>query len=521
MPVLSRRSLLLATPALLLAGCGNGVAQPGGTPFTLGVASGDPAPDGFVLWTRLAPDPLAPDPLGDGGMGPNPVELRWEVAADENFRVIAAGGTATALPAEAHSVHVEVSGLRPGAWYWYRFLTAGQASDVGRARTAPAAGEMPARLRLILASCQNWEHGYFGAWRHAAAEDADAICFVGDYIYEYGTNQRPTLMSRLHRGGNCTTLAEYRARYAQYKTDPHLQAAHRAAPWILTWDDHEVENDYAGDRAEKSAEQAGFLARRAAAYQAYWEHMPLRHAQRPVAADAQIYRRLDFGRMARLHVVDDRQYRAPQACPKPALGGGSNTVGLECTERLRPDRSLLGMAQERWLEDGLAASPARWNVLVQQSLFAEMRQGTPEQPRWWTDAWDGYPAARQRLTDYIATSKPANPLILGGDVHCFYATDIKTNNADSRARVIASEFIGSSISARGWTNAQLGQHLAANPHIRFADAEKRGYAVLDLANGATQARFRAIQDAKDPNTGVATLQNFVVEAGRPGLQISG
>ena len=519
MTLFPRRSVLLAAPALVL-GAGiedrRGFAQPAGTPFTLGVASGDPAPDGFVLWTRLAPDPL-----DGGGMPDRPVAVRWEVASDEGFSAIVAQGTETALPAEAHSVHVEVVGLRPGAWYFYRFLAAGQASDVGRARTAPAPGEAPERLRLILASCQNWQHGYFAAWRHAAAEEADVICFVGDYIYEYGVLRRMPVPARAHVGGECRTLGEYRTRYAQYKTDPNLQLAHRAAPWILTWDDHEVENDYAADRPEKLVEQPGFLARRAAAYQAYWEHMPLRRAQRPVGPDARIYRRLDFGRLARLHVVDDRQYRATQACPRPDLGGGSATVGPECTDRLRPDRSLLGMEQERWLEAGLAESPARWNVLVQQSLFAEFRQGTPEQPRWWTDAWDGYPAARRRLTDFIATRKPANPLILGGDVHCFYATDIKTDFTDSRAPVIASEFIGSSITSNGWTNAHLAPLLPANPHIRFADAEKRGYAVLDLGARATQARFRSVKDVTDPNTGVETLKTFTVEAGRPSLHMGG
>ena len=519
MPRILRRTLILGAPALLLHGIGGvtrGVAQPAGTLFALGVASGDPAPDGFVLWTRLAPDPL----MG-GGMPDRPMEVRWEVATDENFRAIVASGTETAQPAGAHSVHVEVGGLRPGAWYWYRFLAGGQVSDAGRARTAPALGASPERLRLILASCQNWQHGYFSAWRHAAAEDADAICFVGDYIYEYGPLRRMPVPARAHMGGEARTLAEYRTRYAQYKTDPDLQTAHRAAPWILTWDDHEVENDYAGDHPEKLAELPGFLARRAAAYQAYWEHMPLRLAQRPDGPNARIYRRLDFGHLARLHVLDDRQYRAYQACPRPEQGGGSATVGPDCTERLRPERSLLGAAQEQWLEAGLAESPARWNVLVQQSLFAEFRQGTPAEPRWWTDAWDGYPAARQRLTNFIATRKPANPLILGGDVHCFYATDIRTDFADSRAAVIASEFIGSSISSRGWTNAQLQPLLAANPHIRFAELEKRGYAVLDLGAKATQARFRAIGDATNPHTGVETLKMFTVEAGRAGLHIAG
>ena len=515
--MLRRRHLLLGAPAILVAArAGIAVAQPGANLFALGVASGDLAPDGFVIWTRLAPDPLA-----GGGMGEQPVAVRWEVAEEAGFARIVARGEAMALADAAHSVHVEVAGLRPGAWYWYRFLANGQASDVGRARTAPAATDNLAQLRLILASCQNWQHGYFGAWRHAAAEEADAICFVGDYIYEYGRATRQILPERLHVGGECRTLAEYRTRYAQYKTDPDLQLAHRAAPWIVTWDDHEVENDYAADMPERRAEQPGFLARRAAAYQAFWEHMPLRAAQRPVGPDATIYRRLDFGRLARLHVVDDRQYRAGQACPRPELAAGSTTVGPDCTERLRPDRSMLGMAQERWLEDGLAGSAAQWNVLLQQSLFAEFRQGVPDQPRWWTDAWDGYPAARQRLIDVIGSRKPANPIILGGDVHCFYATDIKADFVNPNAPTVASEFIGSSIASRGWNNAQLQPLLGPNPHIRFADAEQRGYAVLELAARETAIRFRAIRDATVAASPIATLRRFAVEAGRAGLQITG
>jgi len=514
---LSRRAILLAAPALLLAARADSViAQPAGTLFTLGVASGDPLPDGFVLWTRLAPDPLA-----GGGMPDRPVEVRWEVASDESFRAIVARGSETAEAVSAHSVHAEVSGLRPGAWYWYRFLAAGQVSETGRARTAPAAGATPDRLRLILASCQNWQHGYYAAWRHAVAEAPDAICFVGDYIYEYGPVGHLPVVTRRHQGGECVTLAEYRARYAQYKTDADLRRAHAAAPWIVTWDDHEVANDYAADRPSRLAEQPGFLARRAAAYQAFWEHMPLRRAQRPRGAEARIYRHLDHGRLVRLHVVDDRQYRAYQSCPRPDRGGGSNTVGPDCADRLLPERSLLGAEQERWLEDSLAGSPARWNLLVQQSLFAEFRQGTPEQPRWWTDAWDGYPAARRRLTDFIASRRVANPLILGGDVHCFYATDIKTDFTDPAAPVIASEFIGSSITSRGWTNAQLSQYLPANPHIRFADAEKRGYAVLEIGAKTAEAAFRAMADVTDPASPAVTLRRFSVETGRPGLHVGG
>jgi alkaline phosphatase D len=238
-----------------------------------------------------------------------------------------------------------VAGLRAGRWYWYRFLAAGAASPVGRTRTAPASAATPERLRLILASCQNWEHGYFHAWRHAAAESADAVCFVGDYIYEYRANPRRPLQARPHQDWAAVTLDQYRDRYALYKTDADLQAAHAAAPWIMTWDDHEVVNDYAADRPEILAQQPQFLARRAAAYQAFWEHTPMRRAHKPAGPDATIYRRLGWGKLARLHVVDDRQYRDYQSCAKPELGGGSTTVGADCADRTRPERTMLGTPQ--------------------------------------------------------------------------------------------------------------------------------------------------------------------------------
>lgn len=499
------RRRLLQAPAIAVVGLGFAAGRPGwaqqaGQPFGLGVASGEPVADGFVIWTRVALA-LTPD-----------VPVRWEVAEDAGFGVVVARGEERALAEEAHSLHVEVRGLRPGRWYFYRFIAGGEASAVGRARTAPEVGGGAERLRVILASCQNWEHGHFGAWRHAAAEGADMVCFVGDYIYEYRANPRRPLAGRGHQDWAAESLGQYRERYALYKSDPDLQLAHAAAPFVAIWDDHEVVNDYAADRPERIAEQGAFLARRAAAYRAFWEHMPLRRAHKPVGSDALVYRRLDWGRLARLHVVDGRQYRDYQACPRPDFGGGSTTVGAECAERARPERSLLGGAQERWLAEGLTGSPAQWNLLAQQSLFAPFNQGSEAAPRHWTDAWDGYPGARARLLEVLAGGQVRNPVILGGDVHCFYANDIPL-----AGRVVASEFVGSSISSRGWSREQAGRFLPLNPHIRFAEPERRGYGVLDVTPAGAEMRFRAVADVLDPASPVATLASFRVRDGVAGV----
>ncbi|HEX3157585.1 MAG TPA: alkaline phosphatase D family protein, partial [Gemmatimonadaceae bacterium] len=319
-------------------------------PFTLGVASGDPTPDGVVLWTRLAPDPLR-----GGGMPPRRVPVRWEIAADEGFARIVQRGEALALPELAHSVHVEVRGLASDRVYWYRFITGGAASPVGRTRTAPAAGARLDRFALAFASCQSYQSGYYTAHRHLANEDVNLVVFLGDYIYEGGIDQGGV---RRHTGPEIMSLGDYRDRYALYKTDPDLQAAHAAFPWTVTTDDHEVDNNYAGEISERYDAPQLFLQRRAAAYQAYYEHMPLRRSSMPKGPDLPLYRRLGFGDLLELNVLDTRQYRTDQPC--------GDSVTPHCAESLSPDATILGAAQERWLLDGLGASAARWNLLGNQ-----------------------------------------------------------------------------------------------------------------------------------------------------------
>ncbi len=503
-----RRSFLIAAASALAAP--RLWARPAFSayPFALGVASGAPLPDGVVLWTRLAPDPL-----NGGGLPPAAIEVRWEVARDEGFRNIVRRGRTLAEPQHAHSVHVEVDGLEPARWYWYRFMAGDAVSPSGRTRTAPVADAATDRLRFAFASCQQYEQGFYAAHRHMAAEDLDLVVFLGDYIYESSWGSRHV---RKHEGPEPYTLEQYRNRHACYKSDPDLQRCHAAFPWLVTWDDHEVDNDYANDRPEDL--DPDFLVRRAAAYRAYWEHMPLRRSALPAGAHMQLYDRYDFGRLARFHVLDGRQYRDPQACPRYGRGGSNVIDDALCPERLAPQRSLLGARQERWLEDGLAASRARWNILAQPLLMAQMERKPGPEKRFWSDGWDGYPAARARLLQAIAERKPANPLVIGGDVHFNCVADLKADFDDPKSAVVATEFCGTSISSQGPAQAQLDARRQENPHVRFAHSEKRGYVMLELVDKHCLARLRAIDSEKAADSPISTLAAFVVEDGRPGAE---
>ena len=511
-----RRRLLAAAWSLALGGIlAPSVARTAGRPrfaaypFTLGVASGCPRPDGIVLWTRLAPDPLH-----GGGMPPEAVDVRWELARDAAFRHIVRTGSVRATPEAAHSVHVELRGLEPGRTYFYRFAAGDAQSPVGRTRTAPAPDAEVARLRFAFASCQQYEHGYYGAYRHMAAEDVDLVVFLGDYIYERSWGRDPV---RSHWEAEATTLAGYRNRHAQYKTDPDLQAMHALVPWIFTWDDHEVANDYAATQGQYL--EPDFVRRRAAAYRAYYEHMPLERAMLPSGPDMRIYERFAWGRLALFHMLDDRQYRHVQVCPNPKRGGGSNVVDdLACPERTDPGRSLLGLEQERWLEDGLAGSAAHWNVLGQQSLMAQLDRLPGPGTTHWTDSWDGYPAARRRLLEFVAARCPGNVLVIGGDVHSHWVCDLKIDFDRPDAPTVATEFCGTSITSQAWPQSRNLALLPDNPHVRFASSERRGYVTMTLTPGLVHAHLRGIANEKVRDTPIATQAAFAIENGRPGAQ---
>lgn len=473
----------------------------------LGVASGEPAPDGFVIWTRLAPDPLA-----GGGMPAVTFEVDWMVAEDEGFSRIVREGKALAEPDWAHSVHVEVQGLSPDRWYWYRFRLSDVESPVGRARTTPTAtaGE---RLRFIFASCQRWEVGYHAAWRHAASASPDLIVHLGDYIYEFplrgGTNY-----IRTYDWGEALTLADYRNRYALYKLEPELQAAHAACPWVVTWDDHEVANDYANDHSAvlDPNQPQSFLDRRAAAYKAYYEHMPLRRAQRPSGTSLSLYRTVDYGALARFHMIDDRQYRDYHVCYPPDRNGGGSIVGPECTARMAPARSLLGREQEAWLARQLTSSGAGWNLLAQQTLMASLDVGGG---RFTTDGWDGYPVARQRLVDVLGSGRVKNPVIIGGDVHTFYAADLHARPGDTSSPVVAAEFVGGSISSLGPSQNVIDRLVPGNPHIKLARSDSRGFALVELDRAKLDLRMQKVDNALQRDSGLSTLARYVVESGNP------
>ena len=480
-------------------------------PFSLGVASGYSAPDGMVLWTRLAPEPLAPD----GGMGRSAVDVKWEIAEDDAMRRIVASGTSRAEAAWGHSVHVEVQGLQPARPYWYRFTAGDAVSEVARTRTAPAINALSDRLRFAFASCQQYEQGYFGAYRHLVQDDPDLVVFLGDYIYESSWGRDHV---RKHGTPEPRTLEEYRARYALYKADPDLRAAHAIAPWIVTWDDHEVENDYANDQPENPGERPRFLARRAAAYKAYYEHMPLPRRALPDGPSALLYTSAAFGSLATFHVLDDRQYRSPQACPKPRRAG-SNTVDIAaCPTLAETDRTLLGSTQEQWLEAGLAGSRARWNILAQQSVMAQVDHRPGPGRTAWTDSWDGYPVSRQRLLKHIAERKVTNPVVIGGDVHMFYVNDLRTDFDDPASPVIASEFVGTSITSQAGSQQSVQRFLPDNPHIHLAETRYRGYMRVELTPRQMKVDLRAMENVTQPDAACSTLASFVVEDGRPGPQ---
>jgi len=474
-------------------------------PFRLGVSSGEPAPDSVVLWTRLARDPLNAD--GHGGMPRADVAVGWQVSASERFGTLVASGTVTARYSDTHAVHVVAGGLAPDAEYYYRFRAHGAISPVGRTRTAPAAGSTGRDLTMAFASCAQYEVGYYTAYRRMAEDRPDLVLFLGDYIYE-GPAWIGAGAVRRHAGGECVSLADYRRRYAQYRTDPDLQAAHAVAPWVVVPDDHEVENNYAGlTRADDSPPltTAQFAGRRGAAYRAYYENMPLRPAAAPHGAAMQIYRRVRWGTLATFHMLDTRQFRDRQAC-----GGG----WAGCAEDGWPSRTITGAAQEAWLLDGLGQHYATWDVIGQQVLFA--RDCDPNGTAG-MDGWDGYRASRARIQQGWRDRHVRNPLVLTGDIHSAWANELKADYADAGSATIGTELVCTSITSNGNGTATTAiPHAATNPHLKFY-SDRRGYTLTTISPGQVRADFQAVPEVTRRGAAVSTVRSFVVEDGRPGL----
>ena len=517
-----RRHLLqfgVASAALIsLPRAGWGQQSWGIYPFGLGVASGSPTSDSIVLWTRL--DPTA---LEAAGLSDKSVDVVWEIAHDERFTDLKARGTLQATPALAHSVHAEVEGLEPGRGYFYRFIASSAVSTTGRTQTFPAVDAPVNRLRLAYASCQQWGNGYYSAYRHMLDERLDFVLFLGDYIYEYPVS-RPTEV-RPTTGGWINTLAGYRSRYALHKSDLNLQAAHAAYPWVVTWDDHEVQNDYAGTQQGNSGKPvADFMARRHAAYQAFYEHMPVRRASfaqliESRGENARVFSSMTYGRLAALYTLDDRQFRDPQAfTPGDRLGGG-RVDPADCASWNQPQRTLLGQEQEGWIRRQFEKSTAQWNILGQQTLFGSRNFDVNGGQRYWNDGWDGYPAARQRLIDAMMQTQLSNPVLLGGDVHENWVGHVLADYANPHSAKIGVEFCGTSItSLPDLTPERAARILAVNPHFIFANTASRGYGVAEFTPKQLTVTLRAMTDAANPDSSAFDLAKFSVPTGHSTIE---
>jgi alkaline phosphatase D len=499
-------------------------------PFALGVASGSPTHDSVVLWTRLIDNDIG---FFSASFDSKAIAVRWEVADDDKFSRIVQSGQYLAVAELAHSVHVEVQNLQPDRWYFYRFMAGDAVSSIGHTRTFPKAGAAADKLRIAYASCQRWEMGYFSAYKHMLAEKLDAVLFLGDYIYEYpgqiGSVRYPKANSNI---GFVISLDDYRSRYAQYKSEQDLQDMHAACPWLMTWDDHEVQNDYANLQAGYStmadifSNPDNFAERRAAAYQAYYEHMPIRAAcltqslaGLATGAEMRIYNRVDFGKLATFYMLDCRQYRDAQVCNAPGAAVSGQVNPADCASWLDPQRTMLGEQQETWLRNEFDKSrqgSGVWNVLGQPSLFGQRDNKPGEGQSFWNDGWDGYNAARTRMTNALQKNVVKNPVFLGGDVHENWVGYVKsdyTQTAVAKATApIGVEFCGTSITSTSSNVARTAARLAENPHFVFADAKYRGYGVVEFTPKQLTTTLRVVDDARQKITKVETLAQFVVPA---------
>lgn len=515
-PLMAARHVLAASSAV-----------PAKDPFAmLGVASGDPTPDGVVLWCRLVLD------LEDGrrwGLGEDAYQVRWEVRdLEAPGRPVVKSGTTVAAALAGFAVHVEVTGLRPRTRYGYRFML-GDFAVEGVTLTAPAARSMPDKVRFAICSCADYEFAWPHAYEFMARDQPDFVVHLGDYIYEttydvfwrkdfdypdpdradcenFLPDYKRVRFLKYDRTGKILTLSQFRRRYAEYKRDSRLKSLHAKCPFIVTWDDHEVENDYAGAISEVR-EAEDFLARRTNAYRAYFENLPIRLSTLPAAAGArQLYRSFDFGRLLRLNMLDERQYRSDQACPR-GLHGGGRTIPLSACPEIAAEidatgtpRDMLGKRQSQWLERRLATSPCRWNVLAQGVMMAHLDSradcGYPEpqaDTRIWTDGWSGYLAARQRMTRLLAANRDKNPIVLSGDMHAFFVNRVLADWNDQSSPTVAPEFVAGAVSSflknyDPWIGAQGGNSRA----MVDLDCRHHGYMLAEVTPDAFDVTAKRI-----------------------------
>lgn len=475
-------------------------------PFTLGVASGDPDHEGMVLWTKLAPKPLQLD----SGMPIDAfVEVDWEVATDDQMKSIVQSGTALATPHLGHSVHVETKGLTPDRWYWYRFRVGQYESRIGRTRTMPLNSVMPDKLKFAVTSCQNFEQGLFTAYEQMIADDVDLVFHLGDYIYEYKGYDKRT---RKHIGPEIENIAQYRQRYAQYKLDKHLQAMHAQCPWWLTWDDHEFDNNCAGDISEqKGVDKITYLKRRAAAYQAYYEMMPLRASAVPTGSDMKLYRKASFGRLADFLVLDTRQYRTDQP------NGDHNKPLSE--DSMNPNNTLLGKRQKGWMYKSLIQSDARWNVLTQQVMMGMVNRQRKDGKAaiYSMDQWPGYSAEKMAIMRFLEDRKISNPVVLTGDIHSNWVNELRVDDFKMDTKVIATEFVTTSLSSGGngseATNT-ANKYKSNSPFVKFFNAE-RGYILCELTPEKWISHYKVIDEVLKPGGKTQIRASYQVNTGDP------
>ena len=474
-------------------------------PFSMGVASGASTQFSVLLWTRLNGNDVDVHPE---------ISLNWEVWEADRRDKIVAKGSALALRELGYSVHVEVEGLQPDRMYEYRFMAGDAVSMAGRTRTLPEQGSLPKQWRLAYASCQRWEDGHYAAYRAMLDDAPDAVVFLGDYIYEYRSRAAAQAV-RTHQFRHASTLQDFRDRYALYRSDPLLQQMHAACPWFITWDDHEVENNYAGFLSIEGRPDQ-FPARRLAAYQAFYENMPLSRtalvngiqgllANEPL----QLYTHVNFGRLARLVLLDNRQFRDTPLC------SNENSKGFQsvCTSDVSLYRSMLGTKQEQWLDNTLQTSKAQWNILAQQTRFTPANYHTGIDQNFSSDTWDGYSQARQRLIDTLASSQSKNYLIIGGDIHRNWIANVHQNPYDITSAIVAAEFCGTSISSRSnVTEAYIRKSIKNNPHCIYADTNFHGYNILDITPRRVEISLKTVRNVEQNNSEVFNLKRFEVSS---------
>lgn len=510
----SRRFFMAYTGALgslpLLARSSSATTSPkfAKDPFSLGVASGDPDDTSVVIWTRLAPEPLLPG----GGMQDSAVEVIWQVATDDSMKNIISSGKTTATVSLGHSVHVEVQGLKPDSWYWYRFQAGEAVSPVGRLRTMPDPLSMPQQLKFAFASCQNYEQGLFTAYEQMARDDVDLVFHLGDYIYEYEAGRNGKV--RTHQGAEIQSLDDYRIRHAQYRADPLLHGMHAQCPWFVTWDDHELDNNCAADISEQPGiDPVDFLERRANAYQAYYEMMPLRSSSLPSGCDMKIYRKSSFGRLADFMVLDTRQYRSDQP-------NGDKKSPLN-ESALVKSQTMLGREQGNWLCQNLVTSLANWNVLAQQVMMGMVGFRSDNGPNIYSmDQWPGYAAERMRLMRFMADRRVSNPVVLTGDIHSNWVNELRIDDRQDAQRPVATEFVTTSISSGGNGPERprgLDAILADNACVKFHNGE-RGYVRCTVTPGFWKSDYLVVDDVLAPGGKVFERASFVVESGDPSVK---